>query len=64
MSEIFQFKDSKFENIKDCVKYIREDCGNNVVGKEFIIKRITSTSGDLWGTYSETIEEIQLELAE
>ena len=63
MSEIFQFKNSKFENIEDCVKYIREDCGNNVAGKEFVIEQIIpSNDKDIWGTYSETRQEIVFRL--
>jgi hypothetical protein len=63
MSEIFQFKDTKFDNIKDCIEYIREDCEGEVAGKEFVIKRIISTGEDEWGTYSETQEVIELRLA-
>jgi pantothenate kinase len=64
MSEIFQFKNSKFENIEDCVKYIRKDCGDNVAGKEFLVTRIVTTGGNQWGTYTEVREEIELQLAE
>jgi|TARA_R110000796_G_C14346575_1_gene411020 hypothetical protein len=64
MSEIFKFKESEFDNIKDCLKYIREDCEGDVGGKEFLVTRIISTGEDQWGTYSESRQEIELQLLE
>ena len=62
MSEFYRFDGEKFDDINECIKYLREEYKGDMSQTKFVVQRVIVTSKDQWGTYSETEQNIQLEL--
>ena len=62
MSEFYRFNNMKFDSINECIRFIREDYKGDISETKFVVERVIVSNSDQWGTYSETVQDIHLEL--
>ena len=59
MSEFYRYQDKEFPELRECINYVSDNASNDSDRSNFTVQRVLVTNEDQWGSYSETVQELQ-----
>ena len=61
MNDFFRFEDKQFSEIRECIDYISDNVLSDS-DRTHTIQRVFVSNDDQWGSYSETVQEIEIRI--
>jgi len=55
----YRFEDKKFSGLRECINYVSDNASNDSDRSNFVVQRVLVSNEDQWGSYSETVQELQ-----